>query len=579
MSNRKQNVPTKAQRAAQSKRDKSRQANHTNKPTPGGPRRRTRRSRGGGGGFNATRVGRSIGGYFGKRGAEIGASAGNLFRTITGFGDYKVNSNTLATTVDALPAFGNVNRGTRISHREFLFDVVTSPTPGAYNVEKVPIQPGLLESFPWLSATAENYQQYELHGVVYEFKSNSYDALASTNTASGTVVMATNYNVLEPDFNNKFTMEQTQFTCSSKPSRDLMHPIECARSDSSTVLRYTRPGPVTAGDLRLYDWGNFYIATVGMQGSSTNIGELWVTYDLTLLKPKLNSTVDVYDHWVIDPTSSQAGGPAYLGDVGTDLLTSDSDLGTSLRASAGTNLDTVVFPPGYTGKVMLLYQYYVPSLVNNTLAAPYMFTITGGITGISAFSSGSDISQGAGRSSGNMVYSGYGGTTLTWFLNVVNGGTIQFRGGTNGAGAYSADLFLFALPSNFFTSGLSSSSLLDGRLTDTTPPRVRVPTVSMVAPPVGPLTLDEKRRISQGEPLGSLTMPSALPSSGEMKRLERDVDPLPKSDLVDDDGDYLMTTDEWPSEPVPTNTSTPMLIPPRLTRQCRVGFPAHPRLC
>lgn len=307
MSNRK---PTNAQRKAQSMRDKQKRnprGNQTNMPTPGGPKSRKRQNRSRGG-FNAVRLGRTVGGIFGKGGAAVGASAGELFRRLTGFGEYKVNSNTLSTTVDALPSFTNLSRGTRVSHREYLFDVVTSATVGGFTIQQIPIQPALLQSFPWLSSSAEQYQQWQLNGCVYEFKSNSYDALASTNTASGTVIMSTNYNVLEPSFPNKFTMEQTQYTCSGKPSRDLLHPIECAKIETPTNVLYTRPGPVSIGDLRLYDHGNFYIATVGMQGASTNIGELWVTYDLTLLKPKLGSTVDVYDHWVLPPADTLPGG-------------------------------------------------------------------------------------------------------------------------------------------------------------------------------------------------------------------------------------------------------------------------------
>jgi len=450
-----QRKPTNAERKAQSARDRARNPREQKsyqRPSRGRRRQQQPRSRGG---FNAPRLGRAIGGFFGPTGASIGASAGEMFKRLTGFGDYKVNSNSLATTVDALPSFGNVSRGTKIVHREFLFDVVTAPIAGAFNIQRVPLQPGLLISFPWLSATAENYQQYQLNGVVYEFKSNSYDALASTNTASGTVVMSTNYNVLEPDFTNKFTMEQTQYTCSGKPSRDLLHPIECARAETPASILYTRAGPVTLGDARLYDWGNFYIATVGMQGVSTNIGELWVTYDITLLKPKLTNTVDVYDHWVISPTNVLPGGAAYYGVVShPPILSVDSDLGSSISSFAlDSNLDTVVFPPGYTGNVQLLYNV-VPTtttVASATLETSYGRILTGGVTVINAFSSTAASNQGAGR----LLYNGVTGTTYVLWLKVVNGGAITLLGGTNNITPFlSADLFLIALPPNFFSSSL-----------------------------------------------------------------------------------------------------------------------------
>jgi len=250
--------------------------------------------------FNVVRLGRRVGGLFGSQGSRVGEEAGRLFRQLTGFGDYKINKNSL-TTGDSLPTFRSPKNGTRVIHREYLMDVITSATAGAFSIEQIPIQPALLGSFPWLSASAEQYQEYRLNGCVYEFKSNSYNALASTNTASGTVIMSTNYNALDPAFISKFQMEQSQYTCSGKPSVDLLHPIECAKVETPTNVLYTRSVQTFNGDLRLYDWGNFYIATVGTQGASTNIGELWVTYDLTLLKPKLGSAVDVADHYILPP--------------------------------------------------------------------------------------------------------------------------------------------------------------------------------------------------------------------------------------------------------------------------------------
>lgn len=404
--------------------------------------------------FNSVRMGQRIGGLFGKQGGRIGAEAGRLFRQVTGVGDYKVEKNTLLTSMDRLPAFRNMSSGTRIQHREFLFDVITSADIGQFKIQQVPIQPAILTGFPWLSASAENYQEYQLNGVIYEFKSNSYDALASTNTASGTVVMATNYNVLDPAFTNKFQMEQTQFTCSAKPSVNLMHPIECAKIETPSSVLYTRSGPTSSGDLRLYDWANFHIATVGMQGASVNIGELWVTYDVTLLKPKLSSAVDIYDHWLLPASHMAASGPAYFGQTtNPPVITEDSDMGTTLSASpggGGVGLDTITWPAGYTGKVALVYRAYLNSTASATLADPYTFTALGGVTGLPAFggsSTGFESNEGF-----TMVYNANGGTTLVVFLSITNGGSLSLNGGTSSGPLFSGDLFLIALPSNFLTS-------------------------------------------------------------------------------------------------------------------------------
>jgi len=406
--------------------------------------------------FNAVRMGQRVGNLFGKPAGLVGAEAGRLFRQVTGYGDYKVTGNSLLSSMDRLPTFVNKSYGSRILHREFLFDVVTSDAAGQFKIQSVPIQPALLASFPWLSASAENYQEYQLNGAVYEFKSNSYDALGSTNTASGTVIMATDYNALDLPFVNKFQMEQTQFTCSGKPSINLMHPIECAKIETPSNTLYTRSGPVTTGDLRLYDWGNFQIATVGMQGTSVNVGELWITYDITLLKPKLTSTVDVSDHYVLPIVDGKVtfvpGGPAYFGSLANPFLpikTIGSDMGTFITAFDNFGLDTINWPPGYTGNVCVIYRSELKSTVSATLATPYSYVLVGGIATLNVFGGAGTSVNFNNEGDQPMTYNANGATTLVIMVSVVNGGSLRLKGGTTGTGPLSGDLMCIALPTNF----------------------------------------------------------------------------------------------------------------------------------
>ena len=408
--------------------------------------------------FSAVRMGQRIGSVFGPKGSRIGAEAGRLFRSVTGFGDYQVQSNSLLTAMDRLPSFRSMSSGTRIMHREYLGDVITSSTPGAFKLQSFPVQPALLSTFPWLSATAENFQEYRANGIVYEFKSNSYNALASTNTASGTVVMATNYNVLEPNYATKFLMEQSQYACSDKPSNHLLHPIECAKIETPTSILYTRSGTITSGDLRLYDWCNFQIATVGMQGASTNIGELWVTYDITLLKPRLGSSVDVYDHYIIPPGDVTYGQPAKFGQSDNPPPKSpESDMGTQLVSFTPDNVgyDGIAWPSNYVGNVLVLYCIPCVSVAGASLNDPLTITYAGNASYIN-FIGGVNNSTEAG---GVFVYNGQGCTTFATVVRLNGGGAIRLTGGTTSAPPISADLYIVALPANFEASLVASSVL------------------------------------------------------------------------------------------------------------------------
>lgn len=223
-------------------------------------------------------------------GARVGAWAGdklgNFLGRITGLGDYTVNSNSLMGTDPPRVSNGANLREIIISHREYIGDVVTGPA-GTFASSSFLLNPGNSRIFPWLSAVASCFQQYKFRGIVFEFKTMSADALNSTNTALGTVIMASNYNVLQANFANKNEMENTEFSSSCKPSASMYHPIECDPRDTPLTELYIAPNGVIpdGGTPQFYDFCNFQIATNGFQASNVNIGELWVTYEVALLKP------------------------------------------------------------------------------------------------------------------------------------------------------------------------------------------------------------------------------------------------------------------------------------------------------
>jgi len=226
--------------------------------------------------------------------APIAAVGGQLLgdgsRTLTGYGDYKIKSNTIMmghppSVVNRARAGGSII----ISHKEYLGDILSASTANTFNVQSFALQPGSGQTFPWLSQIAGNFQEYRFRGLVFQFRSMSADALNSTNTALGSLVMSTEYNAAAPAFSSKAEMENAQFANSIKPSESCMHFIECAKQSTVLSNLYIRTDAVNSAteDIRFYDMGNFYIASTGCQGTNVNLGELWVTYEVELFKPRL----------------------------------------------------------------------------------------------------------------------------------------------------------------------------------------------------------------------------------------------------------------------------------------------------
>lgn len=240
-------------------------------------------------------IGQELGGMIGR---ALGGAAQQLFKHVTGVGAYKVNSNTLMEGTDP-PYFSKIGKGTRVVHREYLQDISGST---GFQVQSFALNPGLGVSFPWVASFASQFEEYAIRGCIFEFKSTSAVALNSTNTALGTVILATEYNAAKAAFISKLQMENYEFTTSGPPSEDIYHPIECARSVNPVSELYVRTGGVPSGqDPRLYDLGLFQLATVGMQAAAV-IGELWVTYDIEFFKPILqpNGGQSLVDHWTLN---------------------------------------------------------------------------------------------------------------------------------------------------------------------------------------------------------------------------------------------------------------------------------------
>jgi len=327
----------------------------------GAPRRRAPRNRNRGGGNGSTGA---------KIGAFLGGGAQKLFKMVTGFGDYRVQGNSLVGGTS--PAvIKNSAGGMVIRHREYISDIYA--TPGFVNTQ-YNINPGLDGTFPWLANIALSFEEYKFHGLIFEFKTMSADNVLSTTTTStalGTVIMATQYNILDVPFGDKRNMENYEFACSSKPSVSFVHPIECQSNLDANTHLYIR-NTTFSGDQRLYDLGNFQIAVQGMAFTGGVIGELWATYEVEFFKPKIvNGLTTQSDHFQLSTVSNA-----------NPLGATNINVHRGIQGTCSTN--TYTFPLGAVGRFLVTYQVTGTSV---TFVVPAV-TITGGNIVVNLFTGG-----------------------------------------------------------------------------------------------------------------------------------------------------------------------------------------------
>lgn len=331
-----------------------------------------------------TEGGSLLGGVFGMPG--LGKAAGSALSNVFGLGSYEIKDNVFMEgrlpTMTNIPAGG----GTVIRYQEYLGDLITSATPGAFAINSWLINAANRESFPFLAQLAVNYESFSIEGLIYEFRSTSASALNSTNTALGSVILATQYDVAEAPFTSKAEMLNYEYSNSVKPSDNCMHMIECSPSQTNLPILYTLDGLNPANtDARLYHLGRFSAATIGFQAASVRIGEIHCTYQIRLLKPKLYSALGLDDDFF------QMNNVAYtnatpLGNTATRIINVNNFgvvPGTANLSIPGSALvKSYRFEVEWSGAVTALFS--PPSITVSTNAS-FVNTLSSPNTGVSTF--------------------------------------------------------------------------------------------------------------------------------------------------------------------------------------------------
>lgn len=304
----------------------------------------------------AGNVGGAIGGAFGK--PALGRSLAEKASAILGFGDYTIQTNSLMKGYDGsgiLPKFHSTSNGVRIREREFLGDIVSSATAGAFKNTNFPITPTDSSTFPWLSNIARLYDQWEPNGIVFEFVSTSSDFNGSAQ-ALGSLIMATDYDCMDSPFPNKVIMDNADYSNSGKPSISQVHGIECDPAQRPYKLMYTKG--ITGEVANRNTLGNFQVASAGVSAANVVLGELWVSYDITFYKKQIISD------WLptYNITGTYTAGGTYSSLVPNVNL---SGFTYTVPAAAQNQLH-VTFPQSIvTGRYLIMGLWSVPVGVTN----------------------------------------------------------------------------------------------------------------------------------------------------------------------------------------------------------------------
>lgn len=163
----------------------------------------------------------------------------------------------------------------RVVHTEPLGPVTS--TSAAFTTFTWPVQPGMSESFPWLSTMASLYETYTINRLVYRFEN------AVGTTTAGFMTMAVDLDPLDPAPTSMQEVGQYRESVGGPVFIPHAMPVNASLMNQTPGL-HTRQGNVSSSDLKTYDAGNFYICLEGVNAAL--IGYLYIDYDVTLHTPQ-----------------------------------------------------------------------------------------------------------------------------------------------------------------------------------------------------------------------------------------------------------------------------------------------------
>jgi len=187
------------------------------------------------------------------------------------------------------PRTRQIRNGVVVCHSEYITDILNNGTDigtGPFNLQRFDINPGLYNSFPWLSQSAPQYESYRFRKLNYRYQGTT------SSSASGSVYLAVEYDASDPNPGSKTQIANWQETKFSSPWDHMTH-VSTRQNLSKRNTYYVRNGTVPANsDVKLYDTGYLCVVQTNVMpaaNTSATIGEIWVDYEVELQTPQLGN--------------------------------------------------------------------------------------------------------------------------------------------------------------------------------------------------------------------------------------------------------------------------------------------------
>lgn len=299
------------------------------------------------------------------------------------------------------------------------------------------LNPGNTVLFPIFSKIATTYEQYRVNRLRFHFVTQCYTA-SGTNVGAGRIMMATNFDPDATNFATKSQMENYEKCVAFEPyARHVVHDVmeaQKGRMRDTAVNQYYVSGSANqltpiAGQAKFYDIGNFQVAGSGTVDATSTIGELWVEYSFTMIRPVQDVPLGdaiLAAHYITTPVTA-------VSRFGTGLQQNGSNMALTLGAN------TITIP--FAGNFLLVFR----TSAGTSYTEPSSW---------SAGTNGTFLTIWQNDTQQALAPSGSGGVT-TLLASVIScaapGVVVTFAGTPTIVGAATGDLWVTQVPSDLIT--------------------------------------------------------------------------------------------------------------------------------
>jgi len=161
--------------------------------------------------------------------------------------------------------------GPQISrHREKERIATVSGSASFAVVGNFALNPGIAESFPWLSGVAQRFERYNFDSLTVRYKN-----LKGTDT-DGNIIISYDPDTLDGAPATAVAQTQSTAYIDGAPWRIFELKVPCSKEK-----KFVRAGPVVTSDLKTYDAGRIWVTAEGCADSTAH-GYLEVEYSVSL---------------------------------------------------------------------------------------------------------------------------------------------------------------------------------------------------------------------------------------------------------------------------------------------------------